>query len=61
VRIQILECPETVLEAISNYAGIAKANTLMAEVYRNLNDKYNEHQCQEKSNQYMEKAKIEQK
>jgi len=33
----------------------------MAEVYRNLNDKYNEHRRQEKSNQYMEKAKIEQK
>jgi hypothetical protein len=35
-------------EAISNYAGIANANTLMTEIYRNLNDKYNEHRCPEK-------------
>jgi len=59
--LRILERAEKILEAINNYAGVANSNVLMAEIYRSLNDKSNEHRRREKSKEYMEKAKTEQK
>lgn len=52
---------ERTLEAIDNYAGVAKADALMAEIYGVLKDKPNERRYREKSEKLMEKAKTEEK
>jgi tetratricopeptide (TPR) repeat protein len=50
---------ETILETINNYAGVANATTLMADIYKSLNDNSNEQRYRVKSKEFWEKAKTE--
>lgn len=52
---------EEKLKAIENYAGVANANALMAEIYKVLGDQRNEQRCKKIGEDYMDKAKTEQK
>jgi tetratricopeptide (TPR) repeat protein len=50
---------EAILEAINNYAGVANATALIADIYKSLNDNSNEQRYREKSKEFWEKAKTE--
>jgi tetratricopeptide (TPR) repeat protein len=57
--IVVLQHAESILTAIGNYAGLAKAYDLMSEVYLNLGDSDMSDECRTKSSEYLEKAKVE--
>lgn len=59
--LELLERAELTLEAIDNYAGVANADSLMAEIYGKLKDKNNENKYRLKSKRLMQKAKTEEK
>jgi tetratricopeptide (TPR) repeat protein len=59
--LKVLQNAERTLEAIDNFAGIANADTLIADIYRALKDERNERRYREKSQRFMEKAKTEEK
>jgi tetratricopeptide (TPR) repeat protein len=61
IALETLERAEGTLEAIDNYAGMANADALMAEIYRTLKDNFNEKKYREKSRKFMEKAQAEEK
>jgi tetratricopeptide (TPR) repeat protein len=52
---------EAVSEAIDNYAGVARANEALAKLYSSLNDEHNEQLCRKKGEDYLERAKTEEK
>ncbi|MFQ5976871.1 MAG: hypothetical protein ACE5OZ_01920 [Candidatus Heimdallarchaeota archaeon] len=52
---------EAVSEAIDNYAGVARANEALVKLYSSLNDEFNEQLCRKKSEDYLERAKTEEK
>jgi tetratricopeptide (TPR) repeat protein len=52
---------EQALEAIDNYAGVANADSLIAEIYGKLKDGNKERKYREKSTKLMDKAKLEEK
>ncbi|MFX0115575.1 MAG: hypothetical protein ACFFB3_13585 [Candidatus Hodarchaeota archaeon] len=59
--LEIVKQAETLSETIGNWAGVAKANELMVEIYSRLNDEFNEQKCRKKSREYLERAKTEEK
>ncbi|NIQ08016.1 MAG: hypothetical protein GWO20_20570 [Candidatus Korarchaeota archaeon] len=52
---------ESILEAINNYAGVARVNKVKASVYADINEKEMQQTCLAKRKKFMEKAKREQR
>ena len=55
----VLEKAEEICLSIDNYAGIARVNGLLAQVYGNLNDPDRAETCKKKSKDFLGKAVIE--
>jgi tetratricopeptide (TPR) repeat protein len=59
--LEIARLSEGKLRQIENYAGVANANAVMAEIYEILGDQCNKERCKKSSEDYMTKAKTERK
>ncbi len=57
--IHVLKEAIAVLAPIKNYAGLARANKLMAQTYTSLGDKPSADECRARAKEYHEKAKQE--
>lgn len=55
----VLEEAEEICLSIDNYAGIARVNELLIQVYRNLNDPERAEACKKKAEFYQKKAVVE--
>ena len=55
--IEVLKEAEGICSKIDNYAGIAQANAVVAQVYGNTGDKKRADECKEKSAKFQEIAK----
>lgn len=57
--LEVLKEAEEICLAIDNYAGLAQVNSLLAQVYGNLNEPARVEECKKKAEEYQKKAIIE--
>jgi len=59
--VKVLEDAEKICLSINNYVGIAKANQLLVQAFKNLGIKESAEECKLKAEKYLKKAKAEKK